>query len=85
MDLKLPFDFDGVIKLFLCNPDNKVRKGTVLFNGRETIVDHIPHKGKWITFKLNPGETLLGNIGITLTGLDGGSLLVGEIALMPKQ
>ncbi|RHR36312.1 MULTISPECIES: sugar-binding domain-containing protein [Parabacteroides] len=85
LDLKLPFDFDGVIKLFLCNPDNKVRKGTVLFNGRETIVDHIPHKGKWITFKLNPGETLLGNIGITLTGLDGGSLLVGEIALMPKQ
>ena len=29
LDLKLPFDFDGVIKLFLCNPDNKVRKGTV--------------------------------------------------------
>ena len=42
-------------------------------------------QGKWVTFKLNPGETLLGNIGITLTGLDGRSLLVGEIALMPKQ
>ncbi|WP_293710514.1 sugar-binding domain-containing protein [uncultured Parabacteroides sp.] len=84
LDLKIPFDFSGEIKLLLCNPDEKERKGTLFFNGKETVFDSIPQKGKWITLRMNPGESLLGNISIALSSLCDESLLIGEIAIMPK-
>lgn len=85
LDLKLPFDFDGEIKIFIYNPYDEARKVNIFFNGKESVVDMTPDKGEWITYKMNPGETLLGNISITFNSSDSRSLFIGEIALMPKQ
>lgn len=83
LDLKLPFDFGGEIKLFLCNPDKKMRKGTILFNGKETAIGLAAGESKWITFRVNPGESLLGKISIILNSLDTASLYMGELVLLP--
>lgn len=83
LDLKLPFDFGGEIKLLLCNPDKKIGRGTLLFNGKETAVELTVNQSEWIALQVKPGETLLGKISILLNSRDAGSLYIGGIALLP--
>lgn len=83
LDLKLPFQYKGTVKLYLCNPDGKERKGIILFNGKEITFD-IPQEGKWISLQMNAGEALLGKISVALKSTSGNDLLVGEMAVMPQ-
>lgn len=81
LDLKIPFDFDGKIKIYLSNPDQKERKGNILFNGKEIYTDPIPVEGKWITLEMNPGDALLGTISVLFQSLTEYPLLISEIAV----
>ncbi len=83
LDLKLPFQFDGSIHLFLFNPSGKAITVNVLFNGKETPFE-IPSGGKWLSFQMKAGEALLGKISILLKSTTADKLWIGELAVMPK-
>lgn len=83
LDLKIPFQFAGSVRLFLCNPSDKERAGSVLFNGREMAFE-IPPGGKWLSLQMNVGEALLGKIAVVLKSTTSDNLWIGELAVMPE-
>ena len=78
---KLPFDYDGFVKIHIIPELNVLDNIQIYYNGNEIDKKNIDESG-WVTIKINSGETLYSKASVNIMTKNGKDCFIDELVFV---